>query len=325
MDERRALFRERRHSTSRSSHVRRRKARPTRIAPSRWAHAVCHTEARDPTNRRLSSAARTLISVADMRSSGSFVVASLLSVSLAIVACGGKAIEPAPGGGAHSGGGGLSSGGGGQGGGGGTSVGTGCVTFSASDFDDSCKSDSDCTTVTLDVCPGQCLCQGDTAVNAYSQAYDNYSAKAQQVSQSVCGCIAEGPAAICSNKKCVACASNSSLSGCAFGGGGDTDAGIISDPPPPEDAGFCVNAPLSEFSTACTVDTDCVLVRTGEICSGECSCGGSSMAAASLPAYDVVTAGIEFDTCPCPYFGKPACVNNACSACGAPGQSPCPD
>jgi hypothetical protein len=64
-------------------------------------------------------------------------------------------------------------------------------------------------------------------------------------------------------------------------------------------------------------------VTTGNLCPGNCFCGGSSINVASLPAYQSAVAGIEQGACSCPYESAPQCREGTCAVCyGLPSDPP---
>jgi hypothetical protein len=79
------------------------------------------------------------------------------------------------------------------------------------------------------------------------------------------------------------------------------------------DAGSCVNVDLSTFDRSCKQASDCVSVTAGELCTGQCSCGGSFINADGLARYQQLVAGVEPGTCFCGEEPAPECIDGTCS------------
>ena len=92
------------------------------------------------------------------------------------------------------------------------------------------------------------------------------------------------------------------------GGGASGDAAVT-----------CVNVDLSTYDRSCKQASDCVSVTAGEVCTGQCSCGGSFINAGALGRYQQAVAGIEPGTCFCGVGPAPECVDGTCTAGNAIG------
>jgi hypothetical protein len=77
---------------------------------------------------------------------------------------------------------------------------------------------------------------------------------------------------------------------------------------------------LSNFSTACEKDDDCVTVASGSACT-LCTCGGEAIAKSSLDAYQAQVTDLRAKcaqgtsspvACACPYM-QPRCSNKKCT------------
>jgi hypothetical protein len=244
-------------------------------------------------------------------------------VVLGLVACGGKTVGGPGGNGEGTGSSGGSSGSGGSGGsgsgstGGGSSTGgssTGggssgsgeCVDVSASSFSAACVRDSDCTLVTTgQVCTGSCDC-GDTPINQSSLAA--YDAATAGITFSECPCPYSG-APRCIADQCTVCPPEDPT--CADAGTTTIDAST-GDAGSGDDGGVCVYVDPTSFSKACVKASDCVMVTTGELCSGSCDCGNTPISASAESQWQEDVAGIQFAACPCFAPPPPACVNDLC-------------
>lgn len=256
-----------------------------------------------------------------IRSKIAGLVFAALGVALASGGCSGKVgtVNGADGGGGSSGGG---SGSGGSGGGSGSSsggVGTGCVYLPLSRYDTSCGTDSDCVTVTTgNVCNGDCLC-GGSAINVASEG--EWKTDVSSVLVGECGCPAE-PLPRCIASTCTVCTGGpSDPPGCSTG---IADSGTITvDATTPA----CVYILPSTYSTSCNVDSDCTLLPEGQVCSGNCECGGSPVNRSGEAAFQMLTAGITFAQCPCVAPPPIRCVMGTCAQCayGSDGGAVCGD
>lgn len=222
--------------------------------------------------------------------------AVVASVACLLLACSGKTLGGSPGG---SGGG---SSGGGSGGGG------ACVDIDLSSYDVSCATAADCVSISAgEICPGTCTC-GGAAINAAGQA--RYEQAISGVALGQCFCP-EIPA-----PQCIAGV-------CSAGGGTTTTSVDASTTTTTADAAACVDVDLSTYSESCSVDTDCVVVTSGNICTGSCACGGSVISASEQSRYDQAIQGIQTAECPCPSEGTPRCLGGTCTLCSfGPNQPP---
>jgi hypothetical protein len=80
-------------------------------------------------------------------------------------------------------------------------------------------------------------------------------------------------------------------------------------------AAGCIDVPLSGFDTTCSRDRDCVTVTTGEVCPGDCLCGGSAINASDQARYQQEIAGVPIGECGCPLLGVPQCIAGTCTIC----------
>jgi hypothetical protein len=111
---------------------------------------------------------------------------------------------------------------------------------------------------------------------------------------------------------------SSSSSSSSSSGGGTTDG---------QAGTSCVDVSLSSFDSSCHEDGDCTIVMTGQICTGDCLCGGSTINLSSLPSYEAAIAGIKTSACGCPAEPVPQCLGGTCALClGSPNDPPaCPE
>jgi hypothetical protein len=181
-----------------------------------------------------------------------------------------------------------------------TDSGSKCVDFEPTPSDLSCESDQDCALVRKgEVCKGQCSC-GATPVNAGAAA--RFASDTAALDLASCPCAFEGEAR-CLAGQCALC-----------GVGGNQPAGCAdaAGPPPATDGGMCVDIDLSTYDQSCVLASDCILILTGQVCSSDCSCGGSPVNASERPRYEAATSGITFAKCFCPVEVAPSCVASKC-------------
>jgi hypothetical protein len=147
-------------------------------------------------------------------------------------------------------------------------------------------------------------------------------------------CVAEPTVQPCVESQGCACDGTTiPVGGC---GAGTLPAGYTSKPLAHEnactadggssDGGTCVDVNAASYDTSCTTDGDCTLVRTGDICDGQCSCGDTPISQSDLSKYQAATSGLTLEACPCIFPGTVNCVANQCTLCtGQAGQpSGCP-
>ncbi len=185
-----------------------------------------------------------------------------------------------------------------------------CVDLSLSSFDRSCQKDSDCTTVTVGhLCADSCLCGGAT-INVRSEPA--WQQQVQGLGQGDCPCPADLPPR-CVGGTCTVCTDPQSC------GLSSSDAGASDASTSPADAAVprCVTIPPTTYSTTCKVNADCTSLPSGQVCSGQCNCGGMPVNVSGVPAYTAATQGLTFADCPCA-LQPIACVAGTCIVCGAP-------
>jgi len=237
------------------------------------------------------------------------IVVLLLLMSGFASACGGKIL-----GGVGSEEDSGTGGGGGAGGGGGGAGGAGCIDLEVLPSDLSCGSDSDCELVrTGQVCSGQCSC-GDTPVNA--TAASRFQSTTASLTLVACPCAFEGESR-CLGGQCTLCGFGTNQPGCNEDGGiatiedsgifiadgGDFDTGISTG-----DGSTCVDIDLSTYDQSCNQASNCILIPTGELCSGQCDCGGSLVNISEQSRFNQATSGIKFAECSCPFEPVPECT-----------------
>jgi hypothetical protein len=197
--------------------------------------------------------------------------------------------------------------------------GSSCVDVTITPSDVSCGSDQDCDLIRSgEVCNGQCSC-GDTPVNA--AAASRFQTETASLKLASCPCAFPGEPR-CLAGQCTLCGVGSNQpAGCADSGitiypidGATVDTGSteIDSGLSTGDGGTCVDIVLSTYDQSCTQAKDCILIQTGDVCSGNCACGGSPVNVSEQSRYDQATSGIVFGLCPCPAEFAPQCVNNTC-------------
>ena len=113
--------------------------------------------------------------------------------------------------------------------------------------------------------------------------------------------------------------------GGSSGGGSGGGGGVSTGGGGGGSGGSCVTVQASSFSQSCNTASDCTLVTTGTLCSGECACGETPISNASLSAYNAATASVRLGTCPCPDPGVVECLAGTCTLCdyGPGGEVSC--
>jgi len=172
-----------------------------------------------------------------------------------------------------------------------------CVYVDPTTYDQSCNTASDCEYITTgDVCEGFCDC-GGTLVNVDGLA--RYEQAIAGIVPGQCGCDPGLPPS-CVNHQCV-------VEG--------PDGG-------PPDGGTCVFVDTSTYDSSCKVDTDCTLIHSGQICSGECLCGGNAAINVDGEArYQDAIAGLNLLDCPCVAQPPPFCAGGVCLEGVAAGRA----
>jgi hypothetical protein len=92
--------------------------------------------------------------------------------------------------------------------------------------------------------------------------------------------------------------------------------------------GRCVTIDPSTYDQSCQTAADCMGISSGQICSGECACGGQSAVNVSEGSrYDQALSSIQLAECFCPAGPEPQCVNNTCTLEGqtTPEAGPSPE
>jgi hypothetical protein len=88
------------------------------------------------------------------------------------------------------------------------------------------------------------------------------------------------------------------------------------------DGGTCVDIALSTYSRSCDHASDCIKIMAGEVCDGECDCGGDSAVSASEQSrYDEATSSIRFGKCECPVEPNVQCIAHTCTIADEAGDS----
>lgn len=100
------------------------------------------------------------------------------------------------------------------------------------------------------------------------------------------------------------------VSAVACGGqtaGGGSDAAT--------DAKACVTIDSTTYDRSCALDSDCMIVPVGTLCTGQCGCGGTPINKKESARYQAATSSVKLEACPCASPGIPRCVSNACILC----------
>jgi len=93
----------------------------------------------------------------------------------------------------------------------------------------------------------------------------------------------------------------------------------------PDAGGACVNIDLSTYDQSCRQDSDCTLITPGEICPGDCSCGGATVNVSEEARYVAAVSGLQTGVCGCPAEESPRCIQNRCTLCGFGTTGACAD
>jgi hypothetical protein len=204
-----------------------------------------------------------------------------------------------------------------------SSTGT-CVNVDLGAFDQSCSSDTDCMLVrTGTLCDGQCDCGGDSAINVSGASL--YSEETKGISFEPCHCPEVG-AAQCLAGQCSFCPAGEDCVGISRDAGTGDDTGVVTFDSGigPEDASVdaestCVEIELSSYDTSCNQDSDCFVIQTGQVCDGDCECGGEPINVSGEAQYEQAVSGIQFGECGCPSGPTPSCVGGQCTEVGLGG------
>jgi hypothetical protein len=153
------------------------------------------------------------------------------------------------------------------------------------------------------LCSPSCFCGGAT-INVDGQA--RYKAQVAPIADEGCPCPWEGFPACSFNHKCILCTGDPMTDPpeCNIGLDGST--------------GVCVDVTASTFAHSCKVDSDCVEVATGTLCTGQCRCPTDTISASAQGAYDMTIAPILTGpppNCLCPSPGYAYCSGGTCSLC----------
>jgi hypothetical protein len=182
-----------------------------------------------------------------------------------------------------------------------------CVTIDVTTYDRSCQQASDCISISAGTfCDGECGCGGAT-INGDGES--RYESQLAQITQGDCFCPEE-PAPQCLENVCTVCT------------GGANDPPACGDTLGVPDASTCVYIDLSDYPTGCQFDSDCTTITSGEICSGSCACGGSTINVSGQAEYDDAVQSLQIEGCPCPFTGEPRCIESACTLCGLGPNQP---
>jgi hypothetical protein len=191
-----------------------------------------------------------------------------------------------------------------------TSDGGTCVDLVVTPSDVSCASDSDCTLMSTGVvCSDQCSC-GYTPVNTMASA--RFQSQIAPLTFPECPCAFPGEAR-CLGGQCARCGFGpGDPAGCNDAGTGTADAGRDSGVST-GDGGTCVDILLSAYDQSCNSASDCIVIQTGEVCSGQCACGNEPVNASQQSRYQQAIRDIATGQCNCPLQLAPTCLGNKCA------------
>jgi hypothetical protein len=196
--------------------------------------------------------------------------------------------------------------------------GTTCVTLPAlTPADLACQSTSDCTfTSQGTVCADQCDCGTVAANNAAAARI------ASQLPEFTVGCGCGTDLQLeCVQGVCYAVGPSFDAGPPPGFDGGPSPITIDAGPVPTLDASTCVDIDVTTYDTTCSTDEDCVALPTGQICSGECDCGGgSAVNVDNTASWQAATSGIVWGECECPAGLPPVCAQGQCVSGSFPGS-----
>jgi hypothetical protein len=108
-----------------------------------------------------------------------------------------------------------------------------------------------------------------------------------------------------------------------LGGDGDSTSDSGTEIFPSTDGGStCVDIDVAPSDLACGSDPDCDLVRTGEVCDGQCSCGDTPVNLGAAARAQSETASLTLEGCPCADPGTARCIGGQCTLCGFGPDAP---
>jgi len=92
------------------------------------------------------------------------------------------------------------------------------------------------------------------------------------------------------------------------------------------EGGTCVDIVLATYDQSCVVDSDCITISSGEICDGDCRCGGSTININGQARYEAAISPLSgASVCACAFGGAPQCVQGTCSLCAGSSGPGCGD
>jgi hypothetical protein len=83
--------------------------------------------------------------------------------------------------------------------------------------------------------------------------------------------------------------------------------------------GSCVTVDTSTYDQSCQTAADCINVTSGQICDGDCACGGSAINVSEQSRYDQAVSSIQSGTCFCAEEPVPQCIDHQCTLQGMTG------
>ncbi len=109
------------------------------------------------------------------------------------------------------------------------------------------------------------------------------------------------------------CVGRVTSAGSGDGGGGSGGEG---------GGGSCVDIALSSYDVSCHADSDCITITSGQVCSGDCACGGATINASGQARYQSQLSSVQLGECGCPEEGIPQCLDNVCTICRGAASDP---
>jgi hypothetical protein len=219
----------------------------------------------------------------------------------------------------------------------------------ASDYDQTCDKDSDCTAVGEgDGCTPCILLCGDATINvADLQKWRDDVQKTPARASGTCHCplwgspecvdhkcqlsaIPQGPQNDCEvvGGKCVAdgdgACQQTAAEDCASGDASKAATCCLDPLFAACNAGKNTPIKASNYEQNCNVDADCIAIGEGDGCNCEVNCQNAAINGGDVEAWrlDLAKTPAHFLTCHCPAATAPCCVDHVCSddrkQCAAP-------
>ena len=86
----------------------------------------------------------------------------------------------------------------------------------------------------------------------------------------------------------------------------------------------CADLEVNPSDLSCGTDHDCALVRTGQVCNGECDlfCGDTPVNTVAAMRFESDTGSLTLGPCPCNLAGEVRCLGGQCTLCALGPNQP---